>query len=253
MSKKPGGHGSAARILFGILFMYFLYFIMILPPLLATFVLATDPSTLTLCCVIPALIGIILLLFNYAFLGEWQLHFDLGVYDSRNPIKRVFSSVCGFIGSLIRPFPIKIYGANKKKYLLFAVVLPLAVIGVGCIVAGGITGYMAFFLYSGIIAVVHALFVLSIKKCPKCGCVMSGKIDYETLSSHAENYTKERSREVGSIDLGEAGSATVYEHYDVEYQGQRVFYAKIFSCLNCGATRQGRKFFVSERALDDKY
>lgn len=266
---KKGGHGSVGRIILGTFFIYFVF--MIIEGLFfwayEYSITEADNNNVLPNWIITVLVSVLLFLYNYGLFGFWFMDFGANTNQgggARNPIKRIFGLIFGTIGFVLRPYPIMIYGANKKKYLYFTAVIPLAVIGAALIFIGLFApnliqfyqemqgDWSTFYYISAAVAFVNALLVLSIKKCPKCNCVMTD-IDYDTLGYQQEDYTREMSRQVGSISYGDGTSASVYQHYDEQFEGYRETYAKTYTCLNCGTKKQGKKKSVSLRASNDVY
>lgn len=263
--EKKSGNGSIGRIILGTLLIYLIFAIVEILFFWAFSISVAGKSDAAINWAITVIISLLLLSYSYGFLGVWLIEFGAGASGAggaRNPVKRVLGSVFGSIGFILRPFPIMAYGANKKKYLYYTAIIPLVLFGIVSLFIGifspnliefsreYVGNWSTIYYLTTAVAFLNALLVLSIKKCPKCKCVMSD-IDYETVSFNKENYTRERSRQVGTVSYGNGQSADVYEHYNAQYEGYRSTYAKTYTCLNCGTQKQGRKFAVSERDIND--
>lgn len=259
--EKEKQKGGAGKAFLGIFLIYVIYVVSsaIVGGLVAD--LENHGSEIVSTLVISSLIIAILLLYEYGILGMWLAEFgDYGTGGSRSPALRGIGKVFGTIGFFLRPFPIIVYGANKKKYLYFTVVIPLLIFGIVCVLFGMRASNILFFqtretfssylYFLAATAWANALLVLTIKKCPNCKCVMS-EIDYDYLSIQQEQYTRDHSEELGSVKLENGESATVYGTYRQQYTGNHLTYAKTYTCLNCGTRKQGAKFSVSERDVRD--
>ncbi len=198
--------------------------------------------------IIFTLLSIIVLLYCYGWLGHWLADMER---ERRSKFVRIIGKVLGGIGYLLFPYPLMVYGPNKKSIFMLVFALPLVVFGIVAIILGAIGtqilqtpsnwsgDWSGYYIIVGVLALLNALFAFLTKKCPKCGCLMS-KISYETLSFDSEIYTRQYSREIGSVSYGNGESATVYGLYDAEHEGYVKTSAKTFTCKNCGTIKQKR-------------
>lgn len=245
---------SWGRVILGALVAYIVFFLIGFLLFLAQNFSITRPDEATLAWILFPLLGFIVLMYSYGVLGLWLFEFEA----ARNVIVRWAGKILAIVGFFLRPFPIKVFGANKKYLFNLFIVLPLVILGIVCIVLGA-TGtsifstdgdWTTFYYVLGSFAIFNALLALRLKKCPNCGCLMT-EIDYATLSYSKEVYTKQYSRNVGYISDGKGNTADVHEIYNVNHEGHANKVAKTFTCKNCGAKRQGRGHTVHEMSTDD--
>lgn len=195
--------------------------------------------------IVGMVVGIILLfiisLFIHGVLGFWMID---PMQFAVNKFIRVIFTVIGYIGFFVRPFILMAYGSHKKSILMFCTTLPLAVLSLGIIIINYMLGIGTFLYFIAIIELINCFFLLLIKKCPKCKCVMC-KIDTDENFSD-EKYYENRSYEVGSVYHDDGSSSKVYAHVKYEKEGKRTTYAKTFTCKNCGTVKTGIKYSVLE-------
>lgn len=204
------------------------------------------------------LLSIILLLYNYGWLGMWLIEME----DSRSAILRIIGKTLGALGYILHPYPLWAFGANKKYLFNIFVTFPLAAFGIVLIILGAVGtnvlplpaelsgDWSSFYYIYGVFTLFNALFAFLTKKCPNCGCLMS-KISYETKSYGAETYTQQYSRKIGSVSDQYGNTADVNELYDVEREGHANTVVKTFTCKNCGSLRQGRATTIHTMSMDD--
>ncbi len=263
MKKKNeySGKGSLRRALAGILVAYAIYIVICLLMFWAYAEQINGGKNIVPNWIVTVLICLILFLFSYGWLGLWQM--DL--MEARNVVIRVIGKVCAYIGFIFRPYPLLVFGPNKKKYFVMFVSLPLAIVGIVFIILGVLgvkinllnfspektAGSPSVLFYIlGAVSLINALLGLLTKKCPHCGCLM-GKIESDYLDISTEYYNKEYSKNVGYITDGKGNNVDVYQKYDVQHKGSKTTYAKTFTCMRCGTKRQGRAYSVHEMDLDD--
>lgn len=212
--------------------------------------------------ILTFVIIVILYLYMYGILGAWLNELS----SSPKKFIKIIGNVLGYIGIILRPFPIIAYGSNKKSTLLLTAGLPLLIIGITSIILGvafpevcnliplpdgAKSGtWELLFIIIGILALVNTLFVLSVKKCPNCKCVMC-EIDFKLTGSKTESYSRDFSEQIGYISDGNGHSADVYQNYSVGYEGNRVTHTKTYTCHNCGTQVNGKSFSVLQADNDD--
>lgn len=197
-------------------------------------------------------VGIILLilfLFLFGVLGWWLLEFD--ILGAINPLLLFFGKICGYVGFFIRPFPILLYGANKKWILNVCILIPMAIVCLLCalisfnILPSFNVGYINFnkicALKTAIVSIIFSLFVLGIKKCPACKCIMS-KIEFDSVDFSKTKYYTSRSENIGYMRDTNGNTVDVYQNVINEHNGMRNKFAKTYTCKNCGSVKYGIKF-----------
>lgn len=256
--KTNCGKGSFSRAFAGILIAYIIYFVACFLLIWAYAVDMRGEKNAVINWIVSALLVLIIFLYTYGWLGFWQVE----MMESRNIIVRIFGKICGYIGFVLRPYPLLAFGPNKKKIFVFFVSLPIAVFGGVFIVLGATKaqilpvpanwkeGWSIFYFILGGVSLFNALQGLLTKKCPNCGCLMS-KIDYDFLDYSSEKYSREYSQNVGYVTDGKGNSVDVYQNYSVEHSGSVSKQAKTFTCPRCGTQKQGRAFVIHEMSLDD--
>lgn len=201
-----------------------------------------------------SVVSLIVLIYAYGWLGHCLTNMD----KERNVILRIIGKLFGGIGLFIWPFPLMAYGKNKKSIFLYSFSVPLTLFGIVAIILGALriqilqlpADLSGFYIAVGVVAIVNALFALSTKKCPRCGCLM-GKIDYDTLSFEEEAYSREYSRKAGYVSDGNGNTYDVYEKYDAIHMGYADTCAKTFTCPNCGLKKQKRARTIHSMSNDD--
>lgn len=198
---------------------------------------------------IPAVIVLIILyLFLFGKLGWWLLDFD--VLGAINPFLLYFGKICGYIGFFIRPFPILLYGANKKWILNVFIVIPIAIIILlSILIVFDILPsfnmdnayYKVDAIKTAVISIVYALFMLGIKKCPACKCVMS-EIDFDSVEFNKTKYYQSASENIGYIKDADGNTADVYRNVIYEHDGVQNKFATAYTCKKCGTVKYGIKF-----------
>lgn len=186
----------------------------------------------------------ILYLYLYGILGFW-------ISDLIFSVNRVISKIgdiLGIIGFVIRPFPILAYGNNKKSILLLSTTIPMTVLGVLFILSACVfhifdLQYISQ-IYIGVLCLVNALFILNIKKCKKCGRIITN-IDTSIESTEKIEYYTKQSRKIGKITDKYGNSADVDMYYYKAHDGSHDVNVKTFTCDNCGTIRYGIKFSVT--------
>lgn len=223
------------RIPFGLLAFYILW-------LISAILVLSANGFLTFFAI---LFFVFIYLFLFGVLGDWLLTLD--IYGAINPILLIFGKIFGYIGFILRPYPILIYGANKKWGLNVFLIVPILLICLLCIFALiGIIPDLNFGNEGAIkIIIISLIFVLftffGVKKCPDCKCVMSD-IDFESIEFGKTKYYQKENENIGYLKDSNGDKVDVYCNVEYERDGMQNKFAKIYTCKKCGAVKYGIKF-----------
>lgn len=215
----------------------------------------TDNSTVIPNWILTVVLVLLIYLFVYGVLGSWLSDMAL----AKNKLVRIVGNIFGFIGLILRPYVLKAFGANKKWLFLLLTGLPILIIGILGLVeftTGSILSFVElpkkahgtmsrYGLCIMILAIVHCLFVLTVKKCPNCKCIMT-EIDTDERGYQSEIYTRDFSERIGLVD-----GTDVNLIYQREFEGDRETISKIYRCRNCGCERVGKGVSFLKKAPDD--
>lgn len=224
------------RIPFGLLLFWVIWIIGVLTINSIGFSYGETPFGVFLFIVILSMaFQIILYLFLFGVVGFWLLSLD--ILGAINPILLFFSKIIGYVGFFIRPFPILLYGGNKKWVLNVLVIFGVIPgFQIGDKQFGKVNAILTIF-----ISLIYILFVLGIKKCPKCKCVMS-EIDFDSVDISKTKYYRNEEEKVAQVKDSDGNKIDVCRNVTYEYDGIQNKFAKSCTCKRCGIVKYGLKF-----------
>lgn len=202
----------------------------------------------------------VLILSAYGFGYAGSFIYELADHPEKK--YRIPGMIFGGIGFIVRPFPVMMYGGNKKWIMLLTVALPFFIIGVLGMLFGLLfpavlnetfglpEKYNLLVVICGGLSLFHALLALCLPKCPECKCVMS-EIDYDEVDSKYVGYGRRREEYAGRASVNGSGVDVYHDVWD-NYVGEETTYVKVYTCKNCGAEKHGMKFSAFHADKNDE-